>query len=788
MPSWLDEMIAPLQSLRENPEMMHAAMVHLPLALAVIGLPLALLALLPWKFARPIRITALICYLAILGAAIVAVNSGEAVHALVPSTLPEYIWNDLNEHETMARKIWIGSLVTAICLAISLIPRKRVAVLATISASLSAMATLAIVIQVGHLGGKLVYEHGLGTPPLYVEVHELARAMSAEQTDEAADEETMLLADAREISYQADIQPILQEYCYGCHSESEREGGLDLTTLEGILAGGEKDGPPIAFGDPGSSPLIDYVRGKRLPIMPKDEPALDEKKILLLEQWIRTADMETIRNELMASNSDPALLDIQMANTIPLMDQTIDGLIAITRTKPNPLAGVSFEALFRRVKFLARRNNPRVDPGESTGEKEKWMQEVEDTKDVKLAALYKLIDITSENQQRIFNEDGSTKWPNEDYLDLLHDLRWADLSERIAPPSPTDTDKLLDRYALVDQGNVPRLRRDLRKRWIPAPPKIPETSSTDNPIDAFIAEKALEDGIEFTFIPASNTAFQQRVYMDLIGVVPPIDRVRAFLNESTPDARRALIDELLARDDEYAANWVPFWEDAHCSSPTTGFNVPMGVRGDFRPTIYEAFQQNKPFDSWVTQLLDPFDEKFPPTYVIRGSRVELLQSASNVAQVFLSTGMKCAACHNHFSNAEWPQSRFLEFVSYFSGDDLELIRCEQPTGRILSPEFPWELPGISTAPPTGVDKLYARPSKIARLISDPANPRFTRSIINRLWKRYLGLGFFEPADDYRDDTYVSHPELLDWLANDLIMHNYDLKHTIRLILNSQTYQ
>ena len=61
-------------------------------------------------------------------------------------------------------------------------------------------------------------------------------------------------------------------------------------------------------------------------------------------------------------------------------------------------------------------------------------------------------------------------------------------------------------------------------------------------------------------------------------------------------------------------------------------------------------------------------------------------------------------------------------------------------------------------------------------------------MVNRLWKRYLGLGLFEPVDDFRLDRPPSNPELLDWLADDFMRHNYDGKHTIRLILTSRTYQ
>ena len=60
-------------------------------------------------------------------------------------------------------------------------------------------------------------------------------------------------------------------------------------------------------------------------------------------------------------------------------------------------------------------------------------------------------------------------------------------------------------------------------------------------------------------------------------------------------------------------------------------------------------------------------------------------------------------------------------------------------------------------------------------------------IVNRLWKQYLGWGIVEPVDDW-ETAKPSHPELLDWLARELMTHDYDLKHVARLILKSHTYQ
>jgi hypothetical protein len=173
------------------------------------------------------------------------------------------------------------------------------------------------------------------------------------------------------------------------------------------------------------------------------------------------------------------------------------------------------------------------------------------------------------------------------------------------------------------------------------------------------------------------------------------------------------------------------------------------------------------------------------SFILNDNHDDTLQTAANTAQVFLGTEMKCASCHSHFLNKEWPQKRFTAFAGLFGTNNLELIRCEKHSGQFVQAAFPFDLPDVPSDVPRDLD---GRLHYLTTLLIDPANPRFAKAIVNRLWKRYLGLGLFEPVDDFRLDRPASNPELLDWLADDFMRHNYDLKHTIRLILNSRTYQ
>jgi mono/diheme cytochrome c family protein len=364
------------------------------------------------------------------------------------------------------------------------------------------------------------------------------------------------------------------------------------------------------------------------------------------------------------------------------------------------------------------------------------------------------------------------------------------------------TQKTLDTL-LFSSNNEEKLfaQRTLRLALLPKAPEPPKIQGPAfNPIDQFILAKWEQEGLKEAQAPppvCSDAAFLRRVYLDVIGVIPTEAEARRFL-ENKSDAKRAkLVDDLLARNEDYAAHWTPFWEEAICSANVDKVGG-IASRGNHRDWIFKSFIANKPFDLMVAELIDPTlpgyrkpviseanGKRVVAAYIRNETHLDTIQSAAAVGQVFLGTGMKCASCHSHFLNKEWPQARFLAFAGLFASNDLELIRCEQKSGQFISAKFPFDLPGVPEAAPKELD---ARLHRAAQCLIDPANPRFAKTIVNRLWRRYLGLGLFEPQDDFRLDHPPSHPELLEWLADDFMRHAYDLKHTIRLILTSRTYQ
>ncbi len=82
-----------------------------------------------------------------------------------------------------------------------------------------------------------------------------------------------------------------------------------------------------------------------------------------------------------------------------------------------------------------------------------------------------------------------------------------------------------------------------------------------------------------------------------------------------------------------------------------------------------------------------------------------------------------------------------------------------------------------------------RRSAFANWVASPDNPLTARVIVNRLWQFHFGTGIVDtPSDLGRAGTLPTHPELLDFLASELIDHDWSLKHIHRLIMESATYQ
>jgi hypothetical protein len=116
------------------------------------------------------------------------------------------------------------------------------------------------------------------------------------------------------------------------------------------------------------------------------------------------------------------------------------------------------------------------------------------------------------------------------------------------------------------------------------------------------------------------------------------------------------------------------------------------------------------------------------------------------------------------------------------------VKISLKPGESIAPEWPFKdlMEHAETGPLPGSSAVPSRHA-LAALVVSPENERFAQVIVNRVWKRYMGLGFVEPADDW-SQAKASHPELMRYLARELATNDYDLKHIARLIFSSHAYQ
>jgi hypothetical protein len=316
-------------------------------------------------------------------------------------------------------------------------------------------------------------------------------------------------------------------------------------------------------------------------------------------------------------------------------------------------------------------------------------------------------------------------------------------------------------------------------------PKPPEPPPGEGPlIDRFLAAHWAMQHISPPAV-VDDRVFARRVYLDVTGLLPTVEQLERFERDSGSDKRRNLVDALLADNQAYAEHWMSFWNDLLRNDEQTNID---GLRKPITPWLYAALRENKPLDLFVAELLNP-GKSGPDGYLkgvnwrgrVNASQTPPIQAAQNVSQVFLASSLKCASCHDSFIN-EWKLHQAYGLASFFAAQNLEMHRCDKGTGKIVPPKFLFT--DLGDVAPTA--DLTTRQRAVAQMVTRPKNPRFAKTMVNRLWKRLLGRGLFEPVDDF--DSKPPHSDLLDWLAYDFMSHDYDAKHTLRQILLSRVYQ
>ncbi|QDU40996.1 Bacterial Ig-like domain (group 2) [Maioricimonas rarisocia] len=295
----------------------------------------------------------------------------------------------------------------------------------------------------------------------------------------------------------------------------------------------------------------------------------------------------------------------------------------------------------------------------------------------------------------------------------------------------------------------------------------------------------------------SDSEFIRRAYVDTIGLLPTAEEVKAFLADTSEDKRDRLIEDLLGRE-EFVDYWTYKWSDVLMLNGTL-------LRPEALKSYYEWIrghvEKNTPWDQTVREVLtatgNSFENGATNFYALHQTPEDMTE---NACQAFLGLSIGCAKCHNH-PLEKWTNDQYYGMANLFArvkakgwggesrnGDGLRTLYVvgsgELVQPRTGKPQPPTPLDGD----PLPFDDPTDRRVPLAEWLTAPENPYFARSITNRVWANFYGVGLVENVDDMRASNPASNDELLTAAADFLIEKKFDLKELMRVILQSNAYQ
>ncbi len=357
-----------------------------------------------------------------------------------------------------------------------------------------------------------------------------------------------------------------------------------------------------------------------------------------------------------------------------------------------------------------------------------------------------------------------------------------------------------------------------------------------NFIDEHIFGKMHRDGIPHAPL-SSDAEFLRRISLDLTGRIPSSEQVRAFVTSKDPDKRSQLIDRLIGSK-AYLERWTYWFADL---SRAGGSRVGTDGRNLFYRFVYDSLQFNQPYDEFVRELITAraLSNWYvgPASYLVRwvvfgdACHITMHEDTADDMTVylfkhFMGINLQCVSCHDGARHLEklniwlterkreelWKQAAFFGKTRVLRRTDITLIQDEysiddkghgyrgdaSSTVRLprtaegfVTPEF------ILTGEKPDPKKPLRE--ELARMFT--SHPQFARATVNRFWAELMGVGIVDPPDEFDlarlDPTsppggtwtiQASHPSLLEDLARDFQKNNYDLRHLMRLIVESSTYQ
>ncbi len=319
---------------------------------------------------------------------------------------------------------------------------------------------------------------------------------------------------------------------------------------------------------------------------------------------------------------------------------------------------------------------------------------------------------------------------------------------------------------------------------------------------------------------ASDGEWCRRIFLDIIGRIPRVDELDAFLDDRSENKKAKLVERLLYSDEyteEYARNWTTLWSNLLIGRTGGNGNNSMISREGMQKYLRDSFAREKPYDRLVSELITANGHTRPGAEQFNGATNFLIdkvnmdgaaQATAATSQLFLGLQVQCTQCHNHPFN-DWKQQKYWEMNAFFrqtrafggqtdadsptladqdfrgeSGNIDEADLFYELRNGLLKVAFPVFVDGTEV-PKSGYVNVVNRRVELSKHVL--GSPYLARTMVNRTWGHFLGYGFTKPIDDLGPHNLPSHPELLEFLANEFRSSGYDIKALMSWIVLSRPY-
>ena len=448
------------------------------------------------------------------------------------------------------------------------------------------------------------------------------------------------------------VVKIFKARCLRCHGQKMPKAELNLTTLSGVLAGGESG--HIVDQDPVSSLLWEMIDSGSMP--PEGEPPLSKVEKEELWQWLKTSKL--------ADQIQPR--QVTTSDVLPVME------LRCTVCHGKRLQEGGLDLRSRESILQGGKSGPAVMVGKP--------QE---------SLILKRIHAGEMPPKRRIVEV-SVKVISESETDLI--TRW------IVQGAPKEPPPVLPDSETPD----PLVSDEQREFWSFQPPTRPPVpsmrpGSLNNPLDAFIFQKLQQAELDFSPV-ASRETLIRRLYLDLLGILPSPQVVLEFLEDDQPLAYERLVDQVLASP-AYGERWGGIWLDLAGYADSEGIQESDPLRPWnylYRDYVIRSFNADKPYGEFITEQLagdelvdysdssriteDVFNHLVATGFLrqssdgtfanITGFVPDRQRYVSSVIQVYssaiLGLTMKCARCHSHKFDPI-PQRDYYRLIDVFKG-------------------------------------------------------------------------------------------------------------------------